>query len=152
MVISLVGLEDLLYLLRATKSRTRRNFKDTAPLTKTLEHDSRQSLPGGAHILYADEPAERSHQLARYRRARLHKCALRHALAAPALVAPLKDLRTWTFIFCFLSIGLTTRFKELVYAGVRPFAAFSIGVVVNVALGFSLSTVLFASYWQSLTR
>lgn len=72
--------------------------------------------------------------------------------AAPVLVAPLKDLRTWTFIFCFLSIGLTTRFKELVYAGVRPFAAFSIGVVVNVALGFILSTVLFASYWQSLTR
>ena len=72
--------------------------------------------------------------------------------AAPVLVAPLKDLRTWTFIFCFLSIGLTTRFKELVYAGIRPFAAFSIGVVVNVALGFILSTVLFASYWQSLTR
>jgi uncharacterized integral membrane protein (TIGR00698 family) len=72
--------------------------------------------------------------------------------AAPALVAPLKDLRTWTFIFCFLSIGLTTRFKELVYAGVRPFSAFSIGVVVNVVLGFLLSTVLFGSYWQSLAR
>ena len=29
---------------------------------------------------------------------------------APTLVAPFKDLRTWTFIFCFFSIGLTTRF------------------------------------------
>lgn len=72
--------------------------------------------------------------------------------AAPILVAPLKDLRTWAFIFSFLSIGLTTRFKELAHAGLRPFAAFSIGVVINVTLGFVLSTVVFASYWQSLTR
>jgi uncharacterized integral membrane protein (TIGR00698 family) len=72
--------------------------------------------------------------------------------AAPVLVAPLKDLRTWAFIFSFLSIGLTTRFKELAHAGLRPFAAFSIGVVINVTLGFVLSTVVFVSYWQSLTR
>src|SRR5579863_1452386 len=26
----------------------------------------------------------------------------------PSLVGPIKDLRTWAFIFCFLSIGLTT--------------------------------------------
>jgi uncharacterized membrane protein YadS len=26
----------------------------------------------------------------------------------PNLVAPIKDLRSWVFIFCFLSIGLTT--------------------------------------------
>jgi uncharacterized integral membrane protein (TIGR00698 family) len=70
----------------------------------------------------------------------------------PTLVAPIKDLRTWTFIFCFLSIGLTTRFRELAQAGTKPFLAFSTGVAVNVALGFLLSAVVFASHWESLTR
>jgi len=72
--------------------------------------------------------------------------------AAPILVAPLKDLRTWAFIFSFLSIGLTTRFRELAHSGLRPFIAFSIGVVINVTLGFVLSTIVFAPYWESLTR
>lgn len=73
-------------------------------------------------------------------------------VANPGLVAPIKDLRTWAFIFCFLSIGLTTRFRELAHAGSKPFAAFSAGVVVNVVLGFILSAWVFASHWQSLTR
>src|SRR5262249_41995847 len=68
----------------------------------------------------------------------------------PNLVAPIKDLRTWAFIFCFLSIGLTTRFRELAGVGARPFFGFSAGVVVNVVLGFLLSAVVFASYWTSL--
>ncbi|HYC12963.1 MAG TPA: putative sulfate exporter family transporter, partial [Stellaceae bacterium] len=70
----------------------------------------------------------------------------------PALVAPIKDLRTWSFIFCFLSIGLTTRFRELARAGVKPFLAFTAGVVVNVILGFILSAVVFVEHWQNLTR
>jgi uncharacterized integral membrane protein (TIGR00698 family) len=70
----------------------------------------------------------------------------------PALVAPIKDLRTWAFIFCFLSIGLTTRFRELAKAGTRPFLAFSTGVVVNVVLGFVLSAIVFAAHWENLTR
>jgi uncharacterized membrane protein YadS len=69
---------------------------------------------------------------------------------APGLVAPIKDLRTWAFIFCFLSIGLTTRFGELASAGARPFVAFSSGVAVNVVLGFILSALVFASHWASL--
>ena len=48
-------------------------------------------------------------------------------LAVPALVGPIKDLRTWAFIFCFLSIGLTTRFRDLASAGKKPFIAFSAG-------------------------
>src|SRR5580658_9290517 len=71
---------------------------------------------------------------------------------APTLVAPVKDLRTWTFIFCFFSIGLTTRIRDLAAAGNRPFAAFSAGVVVNVVLGFVLSVFVFASYWTNLAR
>lgn len=73
-------------------------------------------------------------------------------LVNPTLVSPLKDLRTWTFIFCFFSIGLTTRFRDLANAGARPFAAFSVGVVVNVILGFVLSAFVFASYWSNLVR
>jgi len=70
----------------------------------------------------------------------------------PVLVAPIKDLRTWAFIFCFFSIGLTTRFRELTQAGSKPFLAFTAGVAVNVVLGFVLSAVVFASYWTNLAR
>ena len=70
----------------------------------------------------------------------------------PALVAPIKDLRTWAFIFCFLSIGLTTRFRELARTGAKPFLAFTSGVAVNVVLGFVLSALVFAAHWENLTR
>jgi uncharacterized membrane protein YadS len=69
----------------------------------------------------------------------------------PSLVGPIKDLRTWAFIFCFLSIGLTTRFGELANAGKRPFLAFSAGAIVNVVIGFILSAIVFAANWESLT-
>jgi uncharacterized integral membrane protein (TIGR00698 family) len=70
----------------------------------------------------------------------------------PVLVGPIKDLRSWAFIFCFLSIGLTTRFRELATGGRKPFLAFSAGVVVNVILGFVLSVFVFGSHWENLTR
>jgi uncharacterized integral membrane protein (TIGR00698 family) len=68
----------------------------------------------------------------------------------PGLVAPLQALRTWTFTFAFLSIGLTTKFREFVSIGARPFYAFTIGVVVNVILGFVLSTQVFGDFWNRL--
>jgi uncharacterized membrane protein YadS len=68
----------------------------------------------------------------------------------PNLVAPLKDLRSWAFIFCFFSIGLTTRFRELAGVGSKPFLGFTAGVVVNVMLGFLLSAVVFANYWTGM--
>jgi uncharacterized membrane protein YadS len=70
----------------------------------------------------------------------------------PKLVGPIKDLRTWAFIFCFFSIGLTTRFRELATAGVKPFWTFTTGVVVNVVLGFIMSALVFGSYWSTLSR
>jgi uncharacterized integral membrane protein (TIGR00698 family) len=73
-------------------------------------------------------------------------------LAVPSLVGPIKDLRTWAFIFCFLSIGLTTRFGELASAGRKPFIAFSAGAVVNVILGFVLSAIVFAAHWDNLVH
>jgi len=68
----------------------------------------------------------------------------------PLVVTPVKTLRTWTFIFTFLSIGLTTRFKEIFQFGWKPLIVFTIGVAVNVPLGYFLSTVVFRSYWISL--
>lgn len=70
---------------------------------------------------------------------------------SPQLIGPIKDLRTWAFIFCFFSIGLTTRFRELASAGTKPFIAFTAGVAFNVTLGFILSAVLFANYWSNLS-
>jgi uncharacterized membrane protein YadS len=70
----------------------------------------------------------------------------------PALVAPIKDLRSWAFIFCFLSIGLTTRFGDLASMGKKPFLAFSAGALVNVIVGFVLSAIVFAAHWEHLAR
>ena len=68
----------------------------------------------------------------------------------PALIMPLVSLRTWAFLFCFLSIGLTTRFRELKPVGWKAFAAFTIGVAVNVVLGYYLSAHVFAEHWSNL--
>ena len=68
----------------------------------------------------------------------------------PRLIAPIKTLRTWTFVFTFLCIGLTTRFRELAKFGMPPFWAFTVGVAINVPLGYFLSTVVFREYWIAL--
>jgi uncharacterized membrane protein YadS len=70
----------------------------------------------------------------------------------PGLVAPLQAFRTWAFTFAFLSIGLTTRIREFAAIGARPFYAFTIGVVVNVILGFVLSTQVFSDFWTRLSQ
>lgn len=62
----------------------------------------------------------------------------------------LKNLRGWFFTLTFLSIGLTTRFKDLTAVGVKPFIAFTVGVVVNLPLGYWLSNHVFVDYWLSL--
>jgi uncharacterized integral membrane protein (TIGR00698 family) len=68
----------------------------------------------------------------------------------PLVIGPVKTLRTWTFIFTFLSIGLTTRFREIFQFGWKPLSVFTIGVAVNVPLGYFLTTVVFRSYWAAL--
>src|SRR6266568_3173557 len=65
-------------------------------------------------------------------------------------IGPLKTLRGWAFTWAFLSIGFTTRFRELAKFGWRPFAAFAVGVLVNVPLGYWLSTSVFAGYWSAV--
>ncbi len=68
----------------------------------------------------------------------------------PGLILPLVSLRTWAFIFCFLSIGLTTRFRELKPVGWKAFSAFTIGVGVNVLLGYIMSVHVFSGFWSSM--
>jgi len=70
-------------------------------------------------------------------------------LVKPSLIAPITSLRTWVFTFSFFSIGLTTRFRELAAAGIKPFLAFTFGVIVNVLLGYVLSVIVFGHYWSS---
>ena len=68
----------------------------------------------------------------------------------PGLVGPITALRTWAFIFCFLSIGLSTRIRGLNGASFKPFLAFTAGVVVNVLIGYWLSVHVFGAYWNGL--
>jgi uncharacterized membrane protein YadS len=68
----------------------------------------------------------------------------------PKVISPIKKLRSWAFVLCFLCIGLSTRFAELLTFGMKPFWAFTIGVLVNVPLGFFLSTVVFVDFWSKL--
>jgi uncharacterized membrane protein YadS len=68
----------------------------------------------------------------------------------PRLISPIKKLRSWAFVLCFLAIGLSTRFAELATFGLRPFWAFTIGVLVNVPLGYVLSTIVFSDYWARI--
>jgi uncharacterized integral membrane protein (TIGR00698 family) len=75
-----------------------------------------------------------------------------NAVVRPGLVLPITTLRVWAFTFCFLSIGLTTRLREFVPTGGKPFLAFTAGVVVNVVLGFVLSVLVFGHYWSSLAQ
>ncbi|GBF33293.1 inner membrane protein [Desulfocucumis palustris] len=66
------------------------------------------------------------------------------------VIKPIQTLRTWAFIFCFLAIGLTTRFKELTSVGWKPFAAFTTGVLINVPLGYIISILLLGGYWAAV--
>jgi uncharacterized membrane protein YadS len=68
----------------------------------------------------------------------------------PKVISPIKKLRSWAFVLCFLCIGLSTRFAELLTFGMKPFWAFTIGVAVNVPLGFFLSTVVFVDFWSKI--
>ncbi|ANS73226.1 hypothetical protein AWM70_00365 [Paenibacillus yonginensis] len=66
------------------------------------------------------------------------------------VIAPVKTIRTWAFTFTFLTIGLTTRFRQLTSVGWKPVVAFGIGAVVNVILGYLLSVVFFGDFWSGL--
>ncbi|WP_019851442.1 YeiH family protein [Desulfitobacterium sp. PCE1] len=66
------------------------------------------------------------------------------------IINPIIELRNWAFILTFLSIGLSSRIKELASVGWKPFAAFSAGVLVNIPLGYLLSVVIMGNYWTTI--
>lgn len=66
------------------------------------------------------------------------------------VIGALKTLRGWAFTWTFLCIGFTTRFRELAAVGWKPLAAFTLGVLVNVPLGYWLSSSVFAGYWLGI--
>jgi len=68
------------------------------------------------------------------------------------VISPVKKLRSWAFVICFLCIGLSTRIKDLLTFGLKPFWAFTVGVLVNVPLGYFLSTVVFSKYWSKISE
>jgi hypothetical protein len=47
-------------------------------------------------------------------------------------------------------LGSPPALREFVSVGAKPFYAFTLGVIVNVALGFFLSTQVFADFWTRL--
>ncbi len=75
-----------------------------------------------------------------------------NTVVRPGLVQPITTLRTLAFTLSFLSIGLTTRFRDFAPAGGKPVLAFTAGVAVNVVLGFVLSVLVFGDYWAKLSR
>jgi hypothetical protein len=72
------------------------------------------------------------------------------SVLTPKVIGPVKKLRSWAFVLCFLCIGLSTRFKELGSFGMKPFWAFTLGVLVNVPLGYVLSTIVFVDFWEKI--
>jgi hypothetical protein len=72
------------------------------------------------------------------------------SVLSPNVISPIKNLRSWAFVLCFLCIGLSTRFAEMLIFGMKPFWAFTCGVVVNVPLGIFLSSFVFVDYWSKI--
>ena len=64
-------------------------------------------------------------------------------------LSSVKAFRDFIFILTFLCIGLSTKFKTILSVGYKPFIAFSIGVAVNLPLGFLLSSYIFADFWTN---
>lgn len=62
----------------------------------------------------------------------------------------IKNLRGWTFTWTFLCIGFTTRLRDLTAAGWKPLLAFTVGVIINVPLGYWLSNSVFVHYWMGI--
>lgn len=63
------------------------------------------------------------------------------------VVKTLKNLRNWVFSLCFLSIGLSTNFRTILQVGYKPFLAFSLGALINLAIGFTLCIFVFSDFW-----
>jgi uncharacterized membrane protein YadS len=64
-------------------------------------------------------------------------------------LGPIGSLRGTAFALSFLAIGLSSRFADLEAVNWRAVSAFTIGVIVNIILGYLLSVHVFASHWAA---
>ena len=64
----------------------------------------------------------------------------------------IKTLRNWVFTWTFLCIGLNTEFRKIIAVGYKPLVAFTLGVAVNLPLGYLLSAYLFEDFWTNFMR
>ncbi|WP_229238069.1 YeiH family protein [Campylobacter volucris] len=64
----------------------------------------------------------------------------------------IKDFRNQIFIWTFLCIGLSANIKEILSLGYKPLLAFSLGVAINLPLGFILSNYIFVDFWVNFLK
>ncbi len=81
-----------------------------------------------------------------------HSFADFDTVTRPRLLVPIDTLRNWAFTFSFLSIGASLRIRRLAPVTGNAFVAFSVGVLVNLVLGYVLWAVVFAAYWNGIAR
>jgi len=94
----------------------------------------------------AEDDADRRDKIGALKQLRF-TCDWFESELSPKVISPIKSLRSWAFVLCFLS----TRFGDLLTFGLKPFWAFTIGVAVNVPLGYFLSTVVFSKFWSNIS-
>ncbi|WP_116950543.1 YeiH family protein [Jiangella endophytica] len=68
------------------------------------------------------------------------------ASTGPETIAVANDLRTWFFVFAFVSIGLEFRVGALRQAGWRPVGVFAAATVFNLVVALGIASVLFAGF------
>jgi uncharacterized membrane protein YadS len=116
------------------------------PQNKTLSYSGRMSLKELNQLLKAASTKDQRSALKELH----HRTDWFASVLSPLAIGPIKKLRSWCFVLCFLCIGLSTRFKELATFGMKPFWAFTIGVAINVPLGWVLSMYVFGGYWSAI--
>ncbi|EAJ6684932.1 putative sulfate exporter family transporter, partial [Campylobacter coli] len=68
------------------------------------------------------------------------------------VLSSIKNLRNWIFIWTFLCIGLSANIKHILAVGYKPLLAFTLGVAINLPLGFVLSNYVFVDFWTNFLK
>ncbi|MCV3410613.1 YeiH family protein [Campylobacter lari] len=68
------------------------------------------------------------------------------------VLSSIKNFRNWVFTWTFLCIGLSANIKQILLLGYKPLMAFSLGVMINLPLGFILSNYIFVDFWKNFLK
>ncbi|MCR2074867.1 YeiH family protein, partial [Campylobacter lari] len=68
------------------------------------------------------------------------------------VLSSIKNFRNWIFTWTFLCIGLSANIKQILSLGYKPLMAFSLGVMINLPLGFILSNYIFVEFWTNFLK